>query len=115
MEICRVGARRALNGLMSSAGLQACRVPTGLKPRTTTAAAWLCAAQAATTIILGAAQQSRPGQADAVSVRLVQGRVSVLSLPNAGGPDGANVTAQIGADGVLLVDTLSADAAPRIL
>jgi glyoxylase-like metal-dependent hydrolase (beta-lactamase superfamily II) len=64
--------------------------------------------------VVGAAQQNRPTSADAARVTLVQGRVSVLSLPSADSGDPANVTVQAGSDGVLLVDTQSPDAAQRV-
>jgi glyoxylase-like metal-dependent hydrolase (beta-lactamase superfamily II) len=69
----------------------------------------------AVSIALGAAQQNRPAAADGASLRLVQGKVSVLSVPLAGGADPANVTVQTGADGVLIVDTQSAEMAPRVI
>jgi cyclase len=93
MEICRVGVRRIVRTIA-----------------TTTIAGLLCASS----IAIGAAQQIRPAQGDAASVRLVQGKVSVISLPSAGAADPANVTVQVGADGVLLVDTQAPDAASRI-
>jgi len=66
-------------------------------------------------IVLAAAQQNRPAPADGASLRLVQGKVSVLSVPATGGADPANVTVQTGADGIALVDTESADMAPRVI
>jgi glyoxylase-like metal-dependent hydrolase (beta-lactamase superfamily II) len=73
-----------------------------------------CAIVAAS-IALGAAQQNRPGPAEGASLKLVQGKVSVLSIPATGAADPANVTVQTGADGVALVDTQSADMAPRVI
>jgi cyclase len=90
MRSRRVGVDR----IVRSASLQACFV--------------------AASLVVAAAQQGRP-PADAANVRLVQGKVSVLALPASGGADAANVTLQSGADGVLLVDTQSADMAPRIV
>jgi len=54
------------------------------------------------------ADQPAPG---AALTRLVQGKVYVLTAP--GGSD-SNVAVQVGADGVLLVDTQSADLAPKV-
>jgi len=73
-----------------------------------------CAIVAAS-IALAAAQQNRPASAEGASLRLVQGKVSILSVPATGGADPANVTVQTGADGVVLVDTQSADMAPRVI
>ena len=64
--------------------------------------------------LLAGAQQNRLAQvgADAgVGVRLVQGKVYVLTGP---GDNDGNVTVQVGTDGVLLVDTQTAELAPRI-
>jgi cyclase len=94
--------------LVRSASLQACIRRAGLKPCTTIVAVSLAA-------VVAAAQQNRPGSAEGASLRLVQGKVSVLSIPATGGAFPTNVTVQTGADGVALVDTESADMAPRVI
>lgn len=74
-------------------------------------AAVLCAAPLAA-VVLSAAQQNRPAPAAAeAGARLVQGKVYVLTSPDG---TGSNVALQVGADGVLLVDTQSADSAQRV-
>jgi cyclase len=79
----------------------------------------LCVASIAVAV-LSAAQQPRPAVAAPGSVgspgnsdasRLVQGKVHVLTAPDG---NGSNVTVQIGAEGILLVDTQSPDSAQRI-
>ena len=77
-------------------------------------AALLCAAPIAVAV-LSAAQQMRPAPAmpgnNDAAARLVQGKVYVLTSPDG---NGSNVALQIGTEGVLLVDTQPADAAPRV-
>ena len=77
-------------------------------------AALLCAAPVAVAM-LSAAPQSRPVPSAPASndttARLVQGKVYVLTSPDG---SGSNVTLQVGAEGVLLVDTQPADAAQRV-
>jgi cyclase len=74
--------------------------------------AFLCAAPLAAAV-LSAAPQNRPAPAPAeAGARLVQGKVYVLMPADA---NGSNVALQVGADGVLLVDTQPADAAQRVL
>ena len=73
--------------------------------------ALLCAA--VSPIALRAAQQGRPAAAASEgTARPVQGHVYVLTTPDG---SGANVTVQVGPEGVLLVDTQSADNAQRVL
>jgi cyclase len=65
-------------------------------------------------LAVAAAQQTRPGpapaaDAPAIGVQRVQGNVYMLT-----GVD-ANVTLQVGNEGVLLVDTQVADIAPRVM
>jgi cyclase len=75
-------------------------------------AALLCAAPIAVAV-LSAAQQARPAPATGEpAARLVQGKVYVLTSPDG---NGSNVALHVGAEGVLLVDTQPADAAPRVL
>ena len=61
---------------------------------------------------LSAAPQNRPASAASdTAARPVQGKVYVLTAPDG---SGANVIMQVGAEGVLLVDTQTADSAPRV-
>jgi glyoxylase-like metal-dependent hydrolase (beta-lactamase superfamily II) len=67
----------------------------------------------AVAVAVSAATQNRPAvAADDGVARQVQGKVFVLTAPDG---SGANVVMQIGAEGVLLVDTQTPDNAPRVL
>jgi glyoxylase-like metal-dependent hydrolase (beta-lactamase superfamily II) len=67
---------------------------------------------AVTAAALGAAQRDAPAATPpAASLRLVQGKVYVVAPSD---PNGSNAALQVGSDGVLLVDTQPADAAPRV-
>jgi glyoxylase-like metal-dependent hydrolase (beta-lactamase superfamily II) len=74
-------------------------------------AAGVCAIAVAAAA-LNAAQREAPAAAPASgAARLVQGKVYVVAPSD---PNGSNVALQVGNDGVLLVDTQPADAAPRV-
>jgi cyclase len=73
-----------------------------------TLALGMWAASIAATVLT--AQQIAPTPASPVA-RLVQGKVYLIAPAEA---NGANVTMQVGSDGVLLVDTQPADAAQRV-
>ena len=63
-------------------------------------------------VALSAAQQGRPAPAASdAAARPVQGKVYVLAAADG---NGANVTLQVGPEGVLLVDTQAPDNAPRV-
>jgi glyoxylase-like metal-dependent hydrolase (beta-lactamase superfamily II) len=67
---------------------------------------------AVTAAALTAAQRDAPGAAaSAASVRLVQGKVYIVAPSD---PNSSNAALQVGTDGVLLVDTQPAEAAPRV-
>ena len=66
---------------------------------------------AAAAALSAASQNSPAAVANDGAARPVQGKVFVLTAADGGG---ANVVVQVGAEGVLLVDTQTADNAPRV-